>query len=355
MLEIFKNNAYNCRLSNDFLDSKTFFIEMVKNKIIFSLILFLSLIKYGQAQDPEFSQFYANRLYLNPAFAGSDMCPKLSLNYRNQWPALGNTFVTYTASVDGYVNAINGGVGLHILSDRQGDGALKTTAVDAMYAYTLRVNNTFNITGGFQASYINRVLDWNNLVFPDMINELYGIIYRTNEQIPEDASKSYFDFSAGMLGFGKNYYFGVAVHHLAEPEESFYNSSNAVLPRKYTAHVGAKIPINSQRYKRGAFYISPNLMYQRQQDFEQLNYGLYLSRDAVTFGLWMRQNFDFHYDSFIMLIGFVQDDIKIAYSYDLTISKMAKETLGAHEVSLSYQFPCRAKRKKWSAIKCPRF
>ncbi|PJC62051.1 MAG: hypothetical protein CO022_06595, partial [Flavobacteriales bacterium CG_4_9_14_0_2_um_filter_32_27] len=35
---------------------------------------------YGQ--DPEFTQFYANQLYLNPAFAGSSYCPKLSLNHR---------------------------------------------------------------------------------------------------------------------------------------------------------------------------------------------------------------------------------------------------------------------------------
>ena len=309
----------------------------------------------ASAQDPQFSQFYANRLYLNPAFAGSEICPKFSMNHRNQWPALGNTFVTYTASMDGYVNALQGGLGVHIISDRQGDGALKTTGVDAMYAYTVRVTNTFNITGGFQASFVNRSLNWGQLIFPDMIDELYGIIYRTNEQKPVDANRSYFDFSAGALGFGKNYYFGLAVHHLAQPEESFFNSSNAILPRKYTFHFGAKVPINNRRYKRGELSVSPNFMYQRQQDFEQLNYGLYISRQAVTFGVWMRQNLDWNYDSFIMLIGFVQDRLKISYSYDLTISKLARETLGAHEIALSYQLPCREKRKKWSAIKCPEY
>lgn len=346
---------YNCRLSNGFKRQSNYLVEMVKNKIIFSIILFLSLLEISQAQDPQFSQFYANRLYLNPAFAGADICPKLTMNYRNQWPALGKTFVTYTASVDGYVDALQGGVGLNLMSDKQGDGALSTTAIDAMYAYTLKVTNTFNITGGFQASYINRKLNWEGLVFPDMIDELYGIIYRTNEHVPENTSKHYFDFSAGALGFSKNYYFGFAVHHLAQPEESYFSSSDAILPRKYTIHGGAKIPLTHRKYKRGELSISPNIMYQRQQNFEQLNYGLYVSRHAVTFGVWMRQNFDFHYDSFIMLIGFVQEDLKISYSYDLTVSKMAKETLGGHEVTLSYQFPCRQKRRKWSAISCPNF
>ena len=328
---------------------------MIKHKILFSFILLIFISVTVNAQDPQFSQFYANRLYLNPAFAGSEICPKFSLNHRNQWPALGNTFVTYTASFDGYVDAVQGGVGIHVMSDRQGDGTIKTNSIDAMYSYTLRVTNTFNITGGFQASYVNRALDWNELIFPDMINELYGIIYRTNEQMPVDANKSYFDFSAGALGFGENYYFGMAVHHLAQPEESFYNSSNAILPRKYTAHFGAKIPINNRRYKRGEFSISPNFMYQRQQGFEQLNYGVYLSREAVTFGVWMRQNFDLHFDSFILLIGFVQDEMKISYSYDITLSKLSRETLGAHEVAISYQLPCRVKKKKWGAIKCPEY
>ena len=346
---------YNCRLSNEFKRQSNYFVEMVRNKILFSFILFLSLTQVGQAQDPHFSQFYANRLYLNPAFAGADICPKFTSSYRNQWPALGKTFVTYTASVDGYVHALQGGLGLNVMSDRQGDGALSTTAVDGMYAYTVRVTNTFNITGGFQASYVNRKLDWQGLIFPDMINELYGVIYNTAENPPENLTASYFDFSAGLLGFGKNYYFGLAVHHLAQPEESYFNSSDAVLPRKYTLHAGAKIPLKHRRYKRGELSISPNLMYQRQQDFEQLNYGLYISRHAVTFGMWMRQNFDFHYDSFILLIGFVQEQLKISYSYDLTISKLAKETLGGHEVSFGYQFPCRTRKIKRNAISCPRW
>ena len=36
----------------------------------------------GKAQDPIFSQFYANPLYLNPAMAGSAVCPRLNLNYK---------------------------------------------------------------------------------------------------------------------------------------------------------------------------------------------------------------------------------------------------------------------------------
>ena len=39
----------------------------------------------GNAQDPEFTQFYANPLYLNPALTGVERCPRVILNYRNQY------------------------------------------------------------------------------------------------------------------------------------------------------------------------------------------------------------------------------------------------------------------------------
>jgi type IX secretion system PorP/SprF family membrane protein len=329
--------------------------KMIKSKVLLIFVLVLSFAGVGLAQDPHFSQYYANRLYLNPAFAGSEICPRLSMNYRNQWPGLGHSFITYTASFDAYVPAVNGGVGLQLINDVQGDGVIKTTGLDAMYAYTIEVSKRFSVAGGFQASYVQRKLDWGSLVFPDMIDEYYGIIYNTKETTPVSLNKDYFDFSAGAVGFGQNFYFGVAVHHLAQPEESFYNSSDAILPRKYTAHFGAKIPLQHRNYQRGELSISPNFMYQRQLDFEQLNYGLYLQRKSVTFGVWFRNNLDFHFDSFIMLIGFVQDQFKLSYSYDLTVSNIAKETLGAHEVTLAYQFPCRLPSVKRKAIKCPEF
>ena len=46
-------------------------------------------------QDPEFTQFYANPLYLNPAFAGTARCSRVNLNYRNQWPGIYGTLMQY--------------------------------------------------------------------------------------------------------------------------------------------------------------------------------------------------------------------------------------------------------------------
>lgn len=328
---------------------------MIKRIFITLLVCLLGFCGIASAQDAHFSQFYANPLHLNPAFAGSDKCPRLSLNYRNQWPALGQTYVTYSISYDQHVNFLKGGAGVHIMNDVQGDGTINATTISGMYSYTLPVTRRFAVAGGFQASYKIKTIKW-DFIFPDMIHPLYGPIYNTQED-PDiiDETKNYFDFSAGIVGFSEKTFFGLAVHHLTEPSESFLRGSDAVLPRKFTAHFGTNIPINSRNFRRGELSVAPQLLFHQQGDFQQFNWGVYVNRKSIVAGFWLRQNFNFHYDSFIMLIGFRQDKIKIGYSYDLTVSKLRNSTLGAHEVTYGMTFNCNAPTTKLRAISCPSF
>ena len=76
------------------------------------LILLLSLFSLARGQDAEYSQFYANPIYLNPGFAGTSALPRVIINYRNQWPQKGNTFVNYSLSYDQYFKKLNGGLGV---------------------------------------------------------------------------------------------------------------------------------------------------------------------------------------------------------------------------------------------------
>ena len=72
-------------------------------KIILLLSAMVLLQKQVRAQDPIFSQYYANPIYLNPAFAGTAHCARMTFNYRNQWPALTGQFITTSAAFDKYV------------------------------------------------------------------------------------------------------------------------------------------------------------------------------------------------------------------------------------------------------------
>ena len=88
-------------------------------KIILAGGLVLATVP-GLAQDPASSQFYANPLFMNPAMAGVEGRARVSLAYRNQWPALSGTFVTSSASYDQFVEGISGGLGFQVMNDQAG-------------------------------------------------------------------------------------------------------------------------------------------------------------------------------------------------------------------------------------------
>jgi len=313
----------------------------------------LSIFKV-QGQDPHFTQFYANPLYLNPAFAGVNICPRVILNYRDQWPRLSGTFVTYNASYDQHIEGISGGLGFFVMQDRAGQGVINTTNVNAIYSYRLVINRKFSVKSGLQLSYFQKKLDWGKLTFGDMIDPRDGFVYTTHEVQPK-LNKGFVDFSAGFLGYSEEYFMGFAVHHLTQPEEGFIGDSK--LPMRITVHGGAVIPFEKRRrgkrnIKDASF--SPNILYMKQRDFEELNYGFYVNKYPIVGGLWYRQSFS-NSDAFVVLIGFQQTMFKIGYSYDLTVSKLSNASGGAHELSFTWQFDCRPKKKKLRAISCPSF
>jgi len=256
------------------------------------------------AQDPEFTQFYANPLYLNPAFAGTARCPRVCFNYRNQWPGISGTFVTYSASYDQHIDEIGGGIGLIMTNDRAGQATINTTNISGIYSYQLNVSREFSIKMGLQATFMQKSVDWTKLNFGDMIDPRRGFIYNTNE-VPGVTNKTNVDFSAGVLGYSRKYFFGFAVHHITEPDEGFLGTSK--LPMKYTGHAGAVIPLGG-KYSESS--ISPNILFQKQQDFQQLNLGIYITKGPIVGGVWYRNA-----DSFILLVGFQQDLFKFGYSY----------------------------------------
>ena len=79
------------------------------------LILFFC-IKQIYCQDVEFSQYYANPMYLNPAFAGSDEYTRIALNYKALLPSSYGDYSTYSASIDKYHDEISGGLGFQIMN-----------------------------------------------------------------------------------------------------------------------------------------------------------------------------------------------------------------------------------------------
>ncbi len=318
-------------------------------KKIISIGFVCLLANSAVAQDPTFTQFYANPLYLNPAFAGSHGCPRFALNYRNQWPSLTGNYVTYSASYDQYFKNISGGFGVIGMHDQQGQGTIYTSMLGLIYSYHLKVNRKFSMLFGARAAMFNKYLDWDKLTFGDMIDPRRGFIYQTGD-VPRGGSRYFFDASAGFVGYSKHFFFGGAVHHLNRPNESMIVGESK-LPMRFTGHMGAEIKLGGKSQYNNITSIMPNIIYQYQNGFQEINIGTYVKYGAFTAGAWFRNR-----DAFILSIGVNTGKFKLGYSYDVTVSKLNNGVSGgSHEVSLGLNLSCKTKPLTFRTISCPSF
>src|SRR6478672_5610504 len=103
----------------------------VMKKILLSLAVTVVMVAVADAQDPNFSQFFASPLTLNPALTGKfDGTMRVAGNYRNQWPAFNNVYTTSTISLDFPImqkripEFDTWGVGFMALTDKAAGGVL---------------------------------------------------------------------------------------------------------------------------------------------------------------------------------------------------------------------------------------
>src|SRR5690348_3409463 len=99
----------------------------MKKITAFGIVLHCTVIFLAKAQDPEFSQYYAAPLYLNPAFAGTTTDHRFMSNYRNQWPNVAMGYQTYSLSYDYNLYQYHSGVGFMATTDKAGTAGMRST------------------------------------------------------------------------------------------------------------------------------------------------------------------------------------------------------------------------------------
>ncbi|NJL11907.1 MAG: PorP/SprF family type IX secretion system membrane protein [Microscillaceae bacterium] len=306
----------------------------------FSWFLFWGLSYPLCGQDAHFSQFYAAPLSLNPALAGLSPDARFAFNFRSQWPKLPGEFVSYQLAYDqGFTEARNG-LGLLLQLDRAGSAGVRSLNAQVMYAYTLAFEQ-FAVRAGLSLGYGNRNLDYFQLVFGDQLTNLGLNGQPTLENGLENINVNYWEVGTGLLFYTENFWFGVAGHHLNQPNQSLGND-NDPLPRKISVQAGYKfIRYRPGRNRRDGydFALMPAVYYSQQGDFRQLDLGANVFLSPVIFGLWYRgvpvsQSYN---GALVAMSGFKYQGFRFLYSYDLPMGRFASATGGAHEISLALQ------------------
>lgn len=317
-------------------------------KLLFTLVSFGALFCV-KAQDPNFSQFFASPLTLNPALTGKfDGVFRVAGNYRNQWPTINNAFTTATISVDGSIlkNSIPDydqfGVGVMAFTDKSGNGVLQNNfiALSTAYHKALDEDGFHQIGLGFQGTYVSKFLDRRSLNFEDMLRS-DGFTGLTGETFSGNEIKlSYFDLNLGVLYNGttdgsNNFYLGASMYHVTRPKESFQQGNYLLQPR-LTLQAGGMMPVG----EFNAVHFSAN--HSRQANAVNtviggaymLNVNQDLSNPTNLYvGSWFRFG-----DALIPYVGLEFGNLHIGASYDVNTSslKPASNMRGGAEISLIY-------------------
>jgi type IX secretion system PorP/SprF family membrane protein len=330
------------------------------------LMIILVWSSVAQAQDPEFSQYYAAPLYLNPAFAGTSVDHRFIANYRNQWPNISQAFETYAFSYDYNLDHYNSGLGFLLITDKAGSANLKSTQFNFQYAYKVKLSEKWILSSGLNFGLGSRSVDFNKLIFYQQLD-----FAQSSDNPPPPPSnlnlqsQTYFDFGAGVLAYSRKFWIGFSTAHLNSPNRSLVDDESKI-PLKASVHGGVRIPLYNGIFKRDRIAsIAPSFVYKRQGNFDQLDVGTYFFYEPVVVGLWYRgipiqQNTkdNISQDAVVVVLGFQLSTVEVSYSYDVTVSELGPISGGTHEIGLKFKIELATqvrKRKRERFIPCPTF
>lgn len=327
-------------------------------KRVLLLMIFQLYILGAFAQDPQFSQFYAAPLYLGPSMAGVGEAPRISANYRDQWPKLSGRFITYAFSVDNFFERYRSGLGLMLLYDKAGGNKINTFQAGLNYSYRIEVTRNFYVQPGLAFQYFDRSINYNSLQFAD---QFFGstVMPTSIETLPGNA-KGHTDFSSSVLAFGKNFWVGITLDHMMKLNKSL-EDNDMYMPLKTSFYGGYKFLIKEALLNSLEQSISVAYQYRMQAGLEQLDMGVYYKQHPFMVGVWYRGvpllKSTQSRDAITLLGGLEFDKFAISYSYDFTVSNLITSTGGANEIALTYRFEQlkHYKRRHLGSVPCPKF
>lgn len=309
-----------------------------------------------QAQDPQFSQYYAATMYLNPALCGINQKGRAGLNYRNQWPSIDANFETYSFSLDYNWEDYYSSAGIIVNTDQEGLAGLRSTSVAVQYAYQVGLNYKWTFRPGVEVGYLWRNLNFDRLTFGDQFDNSGLVNPITAEVFDTGLSSRFFDMALGGILFTDRLWLGTSLHHVLEPNQSLAGGESP-LPRKFSLHGGYKIlfsevnPRAATPVKGRERSFTPSFNYRQQGQYQQLDLGVYFTLEPILLGLWYR-GIPFtaldnspNRESIIGMIGINKNDLTIGYSFDYTVSDLGIGSGGAHEISIVYVFSLADPRK----------
>ena len=269
------------------------------------------------------SQFVTNTYLSNPAVAGTEPGTMLSTTYRNQWAGFSGG--PSTMLISGHRSLPNGiGAGLILYNDDMG-GAISQSGLELTGAYSVLLNNQDAVSFGLS-------MKGNQFVFDGTDLE----VYQPNDPSLPGTLESTFgiDFNAGMMVYGKDYYFGMAVFNLLQDKLNVagVDDDQNRLVRHYQ-FMGSYL----YNVSRLVAVQASGLMRMTEVTSAQLDVNVRAIVNGTSwFGMGFRPQ-----DAFVLSTGLNYGAFTLAYNYDITVGDNMLSA-HSHELSFGYFLPTRS-------------
>jgi type IX secretion system PorP/SprF family membrane protein len=332
----------------------------MKAKSVILMLFVLVIPAYTFAQDEFFSQFYANRFFTNPSFAGDEggNSLRISSSFRQQWNAIGKPFVTTGIGLDKGWNIDNNrriSAGMIIINDRAGNSQLNSNMVLGAIAFGTALNRSSRLSGALQFGFSQKSISFDALRFDRQYNGR-----SVDEKLSNGetfSSTAFSEYSANIgLAYAKkmnrrnNFTLALGYVHINRSGNSFLgNDSQKQYSRFTITGIGEFNLSGTDAYVLPSFLIQsqgPSIMVVAGGLFRinkgtDSKYTAYYTSSNILFGLHYRYR-----DALIPSLHYeLKKSLLIGISYDVNVSALSGATnlRGGFEIRVSY---CRRKSKR---------
>jgi type IX secretion system PorP/SprF family membrane protein len=291
-------------------------------RIIKSLILLLIPLSLAGQLAPVTSQYVLNPLSINPAYAGNRGALNIAAFYRRQWAGIPGAPETMTLAADAPFLDSKLGLGFIITNDKI--GVTKETHFLTNYSYKINMNKG-SLSLGLGAGLITTNTSWSDLVVLDPGDENF----LTNSRVFVVP-----DFTFGAYYSNQNYFAGLSIPKLLGYKFNYDKNKYTLMVKpgnyNYLLNAGYVYTLNQKikLFPSTLITISPG-----EKLLVDLNAYVSLN-DRIWAGASYRNG-----RSLGLLCQFaVNNQFRIAYTYDFDFGKLGQYSYGTHEIMLRYEF-----------------
>lgn len=314
------------------------------------IVSIVSVFVYGQ-QEAQFSQYYNNPYYFNPAAGGLTKTIDVDFGYRRQWIGIEGSPQSVYATINSEVSfdqrnivlqklkkdslfgfstpknsvGINKSVmGGRVLFDQVGPFTM--TSAMASYAYHLRVTQKTMLSLGVSAGISNFGIMASKVIMLDDDDSKY------DDFLTHNANQTIFNLNAGMVYYGERFQFGVSSTQILQNDLEFDKvMTSSQFNRHWFIYGMYDIPLKNSNVS-----IEPHFLLQ------------IIENAPLSFDIGTLVHFDHRY--WVNVSYRVQDAIsigaglnlaqhlKLGYSYDIAIGNVQRPSNYVHEINLGLIF-----------------